>query len=67
MVLDFSEHVDAHLNVIKNIEAGGGQDEAEDVVGALRKVLDLDWTSNLKVLFIVADAPCHGVEVFKFG
>jgi hypothetical protein len=32
----------------------------EDIVGGLNKVLELNWTSNTRLVVHIADAPCHG-------
>ncbi|PSC68815.1 mhck ef2 kinase domain isoform B [Micractinium conductrix] len=41
------------------VHARGGSD-AEDVTGALKKVLDLSWASTTRLLIHFGDAPCHG-------
>jgi hypothetical protein len=43
-----------------SIVASGGNDECEDVVGALAKAADMTWTMVNKVVILCADAPCHG-------
>jgi hypothetical protein len=49
----------AHLALIS---AEGGGDECEDVLGGLEASNALAWDLNIptKILFHVADAPCHG-------
>ncbi len=40
----------------------GGGDGPEDVHGGLNEALALDWTSDARVVFHIADAPCHGTQ-----
>ena len=40
-------------------------DIPEDVAGALRRVSELDWKSNIKLIFHAADAPGHGEQYHK--
>ncbi|KAL4439708.1 hypothetical protein ABPG75_002709 [Micractinium tetrahymenae] len=47
--------------VIMGMRAGGGGD-AEDVTGALKKVLQLNWRSSTRLVIHFGDAPCHGDE-----
>ena len=48
-------------NFIHNVEAIGGGDFPEDVVGDMRKCLDLSWSPDSKrQVFHLFDAPCHG-------
>ena len=49
------------VSEIRDIRAEGGDDEAEDVAGALRCAVNLTWhPSNVRMLFHIADAPAHG-------
>jgi hypothetical protein len=62
-ILPFTESISTIATFMANLEATGGTDDAEDVVGALAQALDQDWTRNgagTKVLLHIADAPCHG-------
>ena len=45
---------------MNRIEAAGGDDDAEDVFGGLEKVGELEWSAPTRIVFHVADAPCHG-------
>ena len=50
---------------IANVEAIGGGDFPEDVVGGLNKVLGLNWDINSKKqVFHVCDAPEHGKQFY---
>jgi hypothetical protein len=41
----------------------GGDDEAEDVLGALQEVHTLGWQANAKFVVLVCDAPGHGSDL----
>ena len=59
-VMDFtsSEKV---VEALQTIEASGGDDEAEDVAGAMDRVCGLTWgPSDVRMVFHIADAPAHG-------
>lgn len=61
IVVPFTEDILHVQNTLKKVKAFGGGDEAEDVAGALEKVLELDWKENtVKLVLWVADAPAHG-------
>lgn len=47
---------------IMNVVADGGDDVCEDVAGAYRFVNGLDWTSTVRCVFHITDAPNHGLE-----
>jgi hypothetical protein len=60
-VVDFTS-ADAVLQVLRPIHAEGGDDEAEDVAGALDHVSRLTWgPSDVRLLFHITDAPAHGL------
>lgn len=43
--------------------ATGGDDQAEDVSGALRKATEWgDWSGQARFLLLFTDAPCHGSD-----
>ena len=59
-VIDFSSPDEAE-HFLQNIYAEGGDDEAEDVAGALDRVCGLTWgPSDVRMVFHIADAPAHG-------
>lgn len=59
-----SANVNEFRNYCGNVRAYGGGDGAEDVFGGLEAALKLKWSPNYstKVIFHIADAPCHGIE-----
>lgn len=61
----FSDDITQVRDFIAKTQATGGGDIPEDVVGGLRKCLDLDWTAgSSRQVFLICDAPCHGTEYF---
>ena len=44
----------------KEIKFDGGLDRAEDVFSGLELVPTLTWINKSRILFHIADAPCHG-------
>jgi len=60
-ILPFTNDAKQVVNwVTKNVQAAGGNDIPEDVVGGLREALNLDWKSAKRLIVFIADAPCHG-------
>ena len=57
---EFTENIGEFNNFLMTLDCNGGGDEPEDVVGALRQALKMDWASNSKYAVLVCDAPCHG-------
>jgi len=45
---------------IAKVKASGGSDAPEDIRGGLKKVFDIHFKSNVKIITHIADAPCHG-------
>ena len=59
-VFQFSKNAEAFKDFVGSVKAFGGADECEDVFGGLEQVNQLEWANMSRVLFHVADAPCHG-------
>lgn len=60
-VIDFSSPSQI-VQVLDPIHAEGGDDEAEDVAGALDRTCGLTWgPSDVRLVFHIADAPAHGM------
>ena len=57
---EFTENIDEFNNFLSKLDCNGGGDEPEDVVGALKQALQMNWISNAKYAVLVCDAPCHG-------
>jgi len=61
VIVPFTEDITKVQNTLKNTKASGGHDKAEDVAGALEKVLELEWSEDTcKLILWVCDAPAHG-------
>ena len=65
--LDLSENIDVFKEFVGSIEATGGDDGPEDVLGGLEAAINLNWSSKNKVLIHVGDAPQHGPRFHDFG
>jgi hypothetical protein len=61
-VLRFTTSVTEFKSFVTNQKAIGNYDDAEDVLGGLHVARGLDWESETKILYHIADAPCHGRE-----
>jgi hypothetical protein len=59
-ILPFTEDVTSLCAKIRKIEAKGGSDPAEDVLGGLRKAAALEWRAPVRLLLHFADMPNHG-------
>lgn len=58
--IDFLNEIDTFRALVAEIDAFGGGDECEDVFSGLNEVTKLEWLNESRVLFHIADAPCHG-------
>lgn len=47
---------------LEKVKATGGDDGPEEVFAGIEAVCDLEWSSKVKIIFFIADAPAHGVE-----
>jgi hypothetical protein len=58
----FSSDVKAFKDHLHDVHSSGGGDECEDVLGGLNATNKLAWDTQIptKILFHIADAPCHG-------
>lgn len=68
IISPLTENIQAIQDVLKNVKASGGNDESEDVAGALEKTIELfregfskDYNPVRNILF-VTDAPAHGLK-----
>lgn len=59
----FQNPADA-MSAIREVQADGGNDQAEDVARGLFRTVQQDWSeADVKIVFHIADAPAHG-EMF---
>jgi hypothetical protein len=57
----FNGSVDAFKRFLTTVSATGGKDGPEDYVGAIQKILNLDWRPTARHGIVwIADAPAHG-------
>ncbi len=57
---EFTYHLSTFIKALSELHAIGGGDDAEDVFSGLQGIASLNWTSQNRLLFHIADAPCHG-------
>lgn len=59
--VDFTDNYVTIHDTIMKIHAWGGGDEAENVAGAYKWAMDLEWgDADVKAVFHIGDAPNHG-------
>uniref|UniRef100_A0A914PV31 Alpha-type protein kinase domain-containing protein n=1 Tax=Panagrolaimus davidi TaxID=227884 RepID=A0A914PV31_9BILA len=63
-ILNFTESVEMFRDFCGTLIADGGGDSPEDVFGGIQQALNLEWQEEFgtKVIFHIADAPCHGKQ-----
>lgn len=61
-ILPFTKNVSDFESFLDGVNPTGGGDEPEDVIGGLKKAIDMDWSdkSGTKIIFHLGDAPPHG-------
>jgi len=57
---EFTDHLSTFIKALSELHAIGGGDAGEDVFSGLQGIASLNWTSQNRLLFHIADAPCHG-------
>ena len=68
-ILCFTKDINVFKAKLQSIEATGGGDIPEDVLGGLAKAAKMEWpeSSGTRVLFHLGDAPPHGSRFFSGG
>uniref|UniRef100_A0A914QHB4 VWFA domain-containing protein n=1 Tax=Panagrolaimus davidi TaxID=227884 RepID=A0A914QHB4_9BILA len=68
-ILNFTESPEEFREFVSSVPADGGGDQPEDVFGGIEKALELPWSNQCgtKVIFHIADAPCHGKKYHNIG
>jgi len=61
-IIDFNENGTEIESGLAGVVATGGGDAPEDIAGAFKKVLGLNWFGNTRIVIHIADAPCHGTK-----
>jgi vacuole morphology and inheritance protein 14 len=59
-VLDFTTNFHRLESILDEEYAEGGDDDAEDITGALWVSSRLEWASEIRHMFVITDAPAHG-------
>ena len=60
IILDFTESIIQFQSHMTAVTATGGGDAPEDVFGGIEEVTKLSWSKHTRILFHIADSPCHG-------
>jgi len=62
-VQPFTPEIKQIQKFLGTVKAHGGMDGPEDINGGFQLALnDLEWTSSIKILVHICDAPCHGPQ-----
>jgi len=63
-IIEFTPNITKVVHEIHNLQAEGGNDDAEDVAGGLIYTQMLPWDpdATVKMVFHIADAPAHGTR-----
>jgi hypothetical protein len=63
VIQDITTDIGAFSTFLDNVAvSGGGGDWAEDIAGALKLACGLPWSSATRLIFHIADMPCHGLK-----
>ncbi len=62
VVLDFTTSILEFQSFMGSVAAKGGGDAPEDVFGGIEEVTKLSWSKQTRMLFHIADSPCHGTR-----
>ena len=59
-VLGFTSDVQQVCNFLGDLQAKGGGDWCEDVIGGLEQAVQLEWEAKTRIVYLMCDAPPHG-------
>ena len=62
VVLNFTTSILEFQSFMGTVQATGGEDAPEDVFGGIEEVTKLSWSRQTRILFHIADSPCHGTR-----
>ena len=62
VVLDLTTSILEFQSFMQTVTATGGGDAPEDVFGGIEEVTKLSWSKQTRILFHIADSPCHGTR-----
>ena len=61
-ILPFTGDVTKVEFFLSKLEANGGADVCEDVIGGLDHAMQLEWKARTRIMYLVSDWPPHGVR-----
>ncbi|KAF1813615.1 hypothetical protein P152DRAFT_394135 [Eremomyces bilateralis CBS 781.70] len=61
--LDFTPSVDEVHRFLNTLQATGGGDAPEDVLGGLQQAINASWSHQTRCVIHIADAPPHGSDL----
>ena len=61
--LDFTSSTDQVFGFLGRLDASGGADAPEDVLGGLSQAMNVSWKQQTRCIIHIADAPPHGAGV----
>ena len=62
VVSNFTTSILEFQSFMGSVQATGGGDAPEDVFGGIEEVTKLSWSKQTRILFHIADSPCHGTR-----
>jgi len=65
--IDFTNKKEDIVRFLEGLDTIGGGDDCEDLVAPLMELLNLDWRSDLKYVYLLLDAPTHGSRYHDDG
>ncbi|KAK6361727.1 hypothetical protein TWF730_005441 [Orbilia blumenaviensis] len=65
--LDFTSTVDQVYTFLTTLNASGGADTPEDVLGGIQQALSASWAYQTRCIIHIADAPPHGRTLHDLG
>mmetsp|Transcript_23244 Transcript_23244/g.42313 ORF Transcript_23244/g.42313 Transcript_23244/m.42313 type:complete len:860 (-) Transcript_23244:1-2580(-) len=61
-IFDPDSDVNDFIDFLRRVQPIYNRDKAEDLAGALKKAAAWPWQHSVRVLFHLADDPCHGLK-----
>jgi hypothetical protein len=65
-VFDFITSIDEFESNVSGLYAEGGADAPEDMAIGIQKANELNWVHPTRVVFLIADYPCHGIAYHTY-
>eukprot|EP00929_Paragymnodinium_shiwhaense_P105675 TRINITY_DN70730_c0_g1_i1.p1 TRINITY_DN70730_c0_g1~~TRINITY_DN70730_c0_g1_i1.p1 ORF type:complete len:934 (+),score=154.36 TRINITY_DN70730_c0_g1_i1:71-2872(+) len=64
-VMPFTTDASTCTAFLQGLEADGGGDICEDVLGGIEAALNLEWQASARVIFLLSQTPQHGLRFRK--